>query len=109
MTSVRFPGKMLAPFCDKPLLLNVINCIKKINENLQIILAISDDTADDPLALYGKDLKLQVLGPVGDIVSEWIIKGAMITSFAQGSFDWTSSEPAEVTLTVAMDYCVLNY
>ena len=41
--------------------------------------------------------------------TEWIIKGAMITSFAQGSFDWTSSEPAEVTLTVAMDYCVLNY
>ena len=58
---------------------------------------------------YKKDITLNVLGPVGDIVSEWIIKGAMITSFAQGSFDWTSSEPAEVTLTVAMDYCVLNY
>jgi hypothetical protein len=58
---------------------------------------------------YKKDITLNVLGPVGDIVSEWIIKGAMITSFAQGSFDWTSSEPTEVTMTVAMDYCVLNY
>ena len=58
---------------------------------------------------YKKDITLNVLGPVGDVVSEWIIKGAMITSFAQGSFDWTSSEPTEVTMTVAMDYCVLNY
>ena len=28
---------------------------------------------------YKKDLTMNVLGPVGDIVSEWIIKGAMIT------------------------------
>ena len=57
---------------------------------------------------YKKDITLNVLGPVGDIVSEWIIKGAMITSFAQGSFDWTSSEPAEVTLTVAMDLSLIH-
>ena len=28
---------------------------------------------------YKKDLTFNVLGPVGDIVSEWIIKGALIT------------------------------
>ena len=28
---------------------------------------------------YKKDLTMNVLGPVGDIVSEWIIKGAFIT------------------------------
>ena len=28
---------------------------------------------------YKKDLTINVLGPVGDIVSEWIIKGALIT------------------------------
>jgi hypothetical protein len=28
---------------------------------------------------YKKDLTFNVLGPVGDVVSEWIIKGAMIT------------------------------
>jgi hypothetical protein len=58
---------------------------------------------------YKKDLTLAILGPVGDIVSEWVIKGAFITSFNQGSFDWSTDEVAELSITVAMDYCVLNY
>ena len=58
---------------------------------------------------YKKDLTLNVLGPVGDIVSEWIVKGACITDMAQGSFDWATSDVAELTITVTMDYCVLNY
>ena len=58
---------------------------------------------------YKKDLTINVLGPVGDIVSEWVIKGAFIVNMAQGSFDWATSDVAELTMTVAMDYCVLNY
>jgi len=58
---------------------------------------------------YKKDLVLNVLGPVGDIVSEWVIKGAFITSMSQGDFDWSNSEVAELQITVDMDYCVLNY
>ena len=58
---------------------------------------------------YKKDLTLNVLGPVGDIVSEWIIKGAFIKTMAQGSFDWSAPDAVELTMTVAMDYCVLNY
>ena len=58
---------------------------------------------------YKKDLTLNVLGPVGDIVSEWIIKGAFITSMSQGDFDWANDEVAELSITVDMDYCVLNY
>ena len=58
---------------------------------------------------YKKDLTMNVLGPVGDVVSEWVVKGAFITNMAQGSFDWATSDVAELTITVAMDYCVLNY
>ena len=58
---------------------------------------------------YKKDLVLNVLGPVGDIVSEWVIKGAFIVNMAQGSFDWATSDVAELSISVAMDYCVLNY
>lgn len=58
---------------------------------------------------YKKDLTLNLLGPVGDIISEWIIKGAFIVNMAQGSLDWSTSEGIELTITVAMDYCVLNY
>ena len=58
---------------------------------------------------YKKDLTLNLLGPVGDIVSEWIIKGAFIVNMSQGQFDWSSSDVAELSISVAMDYCVLNY
>ena len=58
---------------------------------------------------YKKDLTLNVLGPVGDVVSEWIIKGAFIKTMSQGDFDWSSPEAVELSITIAMDYCVLNY
>ena len=58
---------------------------------------------------YKKDLTLNVLGPVGDVVSEWIVKGAFIKTMSQGDFDWSSPEAVELSITVAMDYCVLNY
>jgi hypothetical protein len=58
---------------------------------------------------YKKDLTLNILGPVGDIVSEWVIKGAFITNMSQGEFDWSNPEVAELSITIAMDCCVLNY
>ena len=58
---------------------------------------------------YKKDLTLNVLGPVGDVVSEWIIKGAFIKTMSQGDFDWSAPDAVELSITVAMDYCVLNY
>ena len=58
---------------------------------------------------YKKDLKLNILGPVGDIVGEWEIKGAFIHTANFGTFDWSNSEQVDLTMTVSMDYCVLNY
>ena len=59
---------------------------------------------------YKKDLTINVLGPVGDIVSEWIIKGAMITNASFGDFNWDTENTAqEITMTVQPDYCVLNF
>ena len=59
---------------------------------------------------YKKDLTINVLGPVGDIVSEWIIKGAMITNASFGDFGWDQENAAqEITMTVQPDYCVLNF
>ena len=58
---------------------------------------------------YKKDLNLTILGPVGDIVSEWIIKGAYIKDTNFGAYDWSSGDPTELSMTIAMDYCVLNF
>ena len=43
---------------------------------------------------YKKDLTLQVLGPVGDKVEEWIIKGAQITKADFGGLEW--NDPGEI-------------
>ena len=59
---------------------------------------------------YKKDLTMNVLGPAGDIVSEIIIKGALITSFNSGDYDWENTGKAqEISLTVQPDYCIVNY
>ena len=58
---------------------------------------------------YKKDLTLNVLGPVGDIVGEWQIKGAFLTNADFGQFVWTSDAVVDLSITIAMDYCVLNY
>ena len=59
---------------------------------------------------YKKDLTMNVLGPVGDVVSEWIIKGALITEANFGDFSWDTENAAqEITMTVQPDYCVLNF
>jgi len=59
---------------------------------------------------YKKDLTFNVLGPVGDVVSEWIIKGALITSATFGDYNWDTVDAAvEISMTVQPDYCVLNF
>jgi hypothetical protein len=58
---------------------------------------------------YKKDIRYNTLGPVGDVVEEWICKGAYVTNAEFGSGDWSSSTPMEISLTIAMDYAILNY
>lgn len=59
---------------------------------------------------YKKDVTFNVLGPVGDIVSEWIIKGAVITEVNFGDYNWDDDgTPVNITVTVQPDYCILNY
>ncbi len=59
---------------------------------------------------YKKDLTFNVLGPVGDIVSEWIIKGAIITQASFGEYNWDTEDTAQtLQFTVQPDYCILNF
>ena len=58
---------------------------------------------------YKKDIRIHTLGPVGDVVEEWILKGAYCQSANFGTMDWPSSEPANINITVVMDYAILNY
>ena len=58
---------------------------------------------------YKKDITIQTLGPVGDVVEEWIMKGAYVQNANFGDMDWTSEAPANISLTIVMDYAILNF
>ena len=59
---------------------------------------------------YKKDLTIDVLGPVGDVVSEWIIKGAFIKDGSFADMNWDDDTTVmNISLTIGMDYCVLNF
>ena len=58
---------------------------------------------------YKKDITLDILGPVGDIVGEWIIKGAYVKTATFGEYDWATDAAIDLQLTLAMDYCLLNF
>jgi hypothetical protein len=58
---------------------------------------------------YKKDIVINMLGPVGDKVEEWIGKGALITEINWGDADWSTDDAAEITMTIQCDYWILNY
>ena len=58
---------------------------------------------------YKKEVTFNVLGPVGDIVEEWVLKGCWIQDATFNDFDFSSSDPAEITLTLRYDYAVLQF
>jgi hypothetical protein len=59
---------------------------------------------------YKKDVTINVLGPVGDIVSEWVIKGAFIKSGNFGEYNWDTDAAAQnISVVLGMDYCILNF
>ena len=58
---------------------------------------------------YKKNVTFQLLGPVGDIVEKWDLKGAYIQSANFGDLDWSVSEPVDITCTLRYDYAVLQF
>ena len=58
---------------------------------------------------YKKDIHIHTLGPVGDVVEEWIMKGAFCSSAGFGDMDWSTADPVNISLTINMDYAILNY
>jgi hypothetical protein len=59
---------------------------------------------------YKRDLTLNILGPVGDIVSEWVLKGAFIKTATFPEFNWsTENTPVELQIALGIDYAVLNF
>tara|TARA_R110000787_G_scaffold931_4_gene3422 strand:+ start:36 stop:527 length:492 start_codon:yes stop_codon:yes gene_type:complete len=59
---------------------------------------------------YKKDCTINILGPVGDKVEEWTLKGAFITEADFGEVTWENdNEPAIIAMTLRFDYAILQY
>jgi hypothetical protein len=58
---------------------------------------------------YKKDITFNLLGPVGDIVEEWTLKGAFIQSANFGDMDYGTSDPVEIAVTLQYDYAILQF
>ena len=59
---------------------------------------------------YKKDLTIDVLGPVGDIVSEWVLKGAFVVNTNFGEYNWDTVDTAvNLSVELSIDYAVLNF
>ena len=58
---------------------------------------------------YKKNIKIETLGPVGDIVEEWQLRGAYVQQASFGDMSWDSDSPVNISLTIVMDYAILNF
>jgi len=64
---------------------------------------------DGYAAFYKKDITFYLLGPVGDKIEQWTLKGAFISSADFGELDWSSNDPTMITVTLTYDYAILEY
>ena len=59
---------------------------------------------------YKKDITFNSLGPVGDKVEEWVLKGAWCSDVNFNEMDWANDgEAVTITVTITYDYAILNY
>tara|TARA_Y100001963_G_C6672172_1_gene395632 strand:- start:229 stop:717 length:489 start_codon:yes stop_codon:yes gene_type:complete len=58
---------------------------------------------------YKKDITINTLGPVGDIVEEWTLKGCWCQAANFNDLDWASSDPVDISLTLRYDYAILQF
>ena len=58
---------------------------------------------------YKKDITFNALGPVGDKVEEWTLKGAYIGDANFGDFDWATEDAVNIQLTLKYDYAILQF
>lgn len=60
-------------------------------------------------SFYKKEVRLHQLSPLGEVIEEWILKGAFITESNFGTFDWTSDAVQEISMTLRYDWAFLNF
>ena len=58
---------------------------------------------------YKRDCQIKMLDPVGTVVELWDVKGAFLTNANFGDLSYDAEDPADISLTIRFDNCVLQY
>ena len=58
---------------------------------------------------YKKDIRFNSLSPTGEIIEEWLLKGAFIADSNFGQMDWSTEESVQIELTLKYDYAILQF
>jgi len=58
---------------------------------------------------YKKDVTINVIGPVGDKVEEWTLKGAFVLTTNMGDMNWSEAGQVEIQMTLEYDYAILQW
>ena len=58
---------------------------------------------------YKKEIRFNSLSPTGEIIEEWLLKGAFIADSNFGQMDWGTEESVQIELTLKYDYAVLEF
>ena len=58
---------------------------------------------------YKKDVVINTLGPVGDKIEEWSLKGAWIQAANFGELSFENVAPVEIVCTLRYDYAILQF
>lgn len=68
MSSRRFPGKVLAPFLGRPLVMHVVDAVGRALPGCRLVVATSAQPSDDPVAAYLLSQGITVFrGPLDDV------------------------------------------
>ena len=59
--------------------------------------------------MYTKDVTINVIGPLGDIVEQWTLKSAWPKSIDFGELNWDGSDPLEIGITLRYDFAILQF
>jgi hypothetical protein len=60
-------------------------------------------------SFYKKEIALRQLSPLGEVIEEWILKGAFITESNFGSLDWSTEDVVNIEITLRYDWAFLNF
>ena len=61
-------------------------------------------------SMFARDITISVLGPIGDIVEKWTLKGAWIVSANFGDLSWEEgASPVDIILSLRFNAAILEF